>query len=229
MPSSAPPVPALQNGDRLTRDEFERRYEAMPDVKKAELIEGTVYMPPPVHASAHGEPHAHLMTWLGTYAAATPGVQVADNATIRLDLDNEPQPDGLLRIEEDAGGQSRISDDDYVGGPPELIVEVAHSSAAYDLHDKKQAYRRNGVQEYLVWQIEDTRVDWFVLEDGEYLSLSPGEEGLVRSRVFPGLVLDVDALLEKRYDAVLTVLQEQTGTEAHQAFIEQLAAENGGT
>ena len=229
MSSSAPPVPALQNGDRLTRDEFERRYEAMPDVKKAELIGGTVYMAPPVHASGHGEPHAHLMTWLGTYAAATPGLQVADNATIRLDLDNEPQPDGLLRIEEDAGGQSRISDDDYVEGPSELIVEVAHSSAAYDLHDKKQAYRRNGVQEYLVWQIEETRVDWFVLEGGEYLSLSPGEEGLVRSRVFPGLVLDVDALLEKRYDAVLTVLQEQTGTEAHQAFIEQLAAENGGT
>ena len=229
MSSSAPPVPALQNGDRLTRDEFERRYEAMPDVKKAELIEGTVYMPPPVHFNSHGRPHSAIIGWLFTYAAATPGVSVGDNTTIRLDLDNEPQPDGLLRIDEDAGGQSRISDDDYVDGPPELIVEVAHSSAAYDLHDKKRAYRRNGVREYLVWQIEETRVDWFVLEGGEYLSLSPGEEGLVRSRVFPGLVLDVDALLEKRYDAVLAALQEQTGTEAHQAFIEQLAAENGGT
>ena len=224
MSSSAPPVPALQNGDRLTRDEFERRYEAMPDVKKAELIEGTVYMPPPVHASAHGEPHAHLMTWLGTYAAATPGVQVADNATIRLDLDNEPQPDGLLRIEEDAGGQSRISDDDYVGGPPELIVEVAHSSAAYDLHDKKQAYRRSGVQEYLVWQIEEEQVDWFVLEEGTYLSLSVGENGRIESRTFPGLVLDVDALLEKNFDTVLAAVQEQIGTEVHQVFVERLGA-----
>jgi Uma2 family endonuclease len=224
MSSSAPPVPALQNGDRLTRDEFERRYEAMPDVKKAELIEGTVYMPPPVHASGHGEPHAHLMTWLGTYAAATPGVQVADNATIRLDLDNEPQPDGLLRIEEDAGGQSRISDDDYVEGPPELIVEVAHSSAAYDLHDKKQAYRRNGVQEYLVWQIEEEQVDWFVLEEGTYLSLSVGEDGRIESRTFPGLVLDVDALLEKNFDTVLAAVQEQIGTEVHQVFVERLGA-----
>jgi len=153
--SSSPPVPALVNGDRLPRREFERRYAAMPDVKKAELIEGTVYMPSPVHATAHGEPHAHIMTWLGVYAAATPGISVADNATIRLDLDNEPQPDALLRIEADCGGQSHISDDDYIAGPPELIVEIAHSSAAYDLHDKKQAYRRNQVQEYVVWQIED--------------------------------------------------------------------------
>jgi Uma2 family endonuclease len=224
MSSSAPPVPALQNGDRLTRDEFERRYEAMPGDRTAELIEGTVYMPPPVHASAHGEPHAHLMTWLGTYAAATPGVQVADNATIRLDLDNEPQPDGLLRIEEDAGGQSRISDDDYVEGPPELIVEVTHSSAAYDLHDKKQAYRRNGVQEYLVWQIEEEQVDWFVLEEGTYLSLSAGEDGRIESRTFPGLVLDVDALLEKNFDTVLAAVQEQIGTEVHQVFVERLGA-----
>ena len=227
--SSAPPVPALQNGDRLTRDEFERRYEAMPGDRTAELIEGTVYMPSPVHANSHGRPHSAIIGWLLTYDVATPGVTSYDNTTVRLDLDNEPQPDGLLRIDEDAGGQSRISDDDYVDGPPELIVEVAHSSAAYDLHDKKQAYRRNGVQEYLVWQIEETQVDWFLLEGGEYLSLSPGEAGLVRSQAFPGLVLDVDALLEERYDAVLTVLQEQTGTEAHQAFIEQLAAKNDGT
>jgi Uma2 family endonuclease len=216
----------MQNGDRLARGEFERRYEAMPDDTEAELIEGTVYIPSPVYASGHGEPHAHFMTWLGTYAAATPGVQVADNATIRLDFDNEPQPDGLLRIEEDAGGQSRISDDDYVEGPPELIVEVAHSSAAYDLHDKKRAYRRNGVREYLVWQIKEEQVDWFVLEGGSYLSLSAGEDGRIESRTFPGLVLDIGALLENNFDTVLAVLQEQTGTEAHRAFIEQLAAQD---
>jgi Uma2 family endonuclease len=224
MPSSsAPPVPALQNGDRLTRDEFERRYEAMPDIKKAELIEGTVYMPSPVHANSHGRPHSAIVGWLLTYDAATPRVTSYDNTTVRLDLDNEPQPDGLLRIDEDAGGQSRISDDDYVEGPPELIVEIAHSSAAYDLHDKKRAYRRNGVQEYLVWQIEEEQVDWFVLEGGAYLSLSPDEDGRIESRTFPGLVLDVDALLKENFNAVLSVLQEQTGTESHQAFIERLA------
>jgi Uma2 family endonuclease len=220
---SSPTAPALANGDRLTRDEFERRYEAMPHVKKAELIEGTVYMPSPVHASTHGEPHAHVMTWLGVYAASTPGISVADNATVRLDLDNEPQPDALLRIDEDCGGQSRISDDDYVEGPPELIVEVAHSSAAYDLHDKKRVYRRSGVQEYVVWQIEDERVDWFVLEEGAYLSLSPDENGHLASRVFPGLVLDVEALLETDVSAVLALVQEQTGTSDHQAFVKRLS------
>ena len=137
--SPSPPIPALVNGDRLTRREFERRYEAMPHVKKAELIEGTVYMPSLVHANSHGRPHSIIMGWLLTYDAATPGVNSYDNTTVRLDLDNEPQPDALLRIDEDGNGQSRISDDDYVEGPPELIVEIAHSSAAYDLHDKKQA------------------------------------------------------------------------------------------
>ena len=156
MPATtSPSVPTLTNGDRLTRREFERRYKAMPDVKKAELIEGTVYLPPPVHASGHGRPHSAIIGWLHAYDAATPGVASYDNATVRLDLDNEPQPDALLRIEAECGGQSRISEDDYVEGPPELVVEIAHSSAAYDLHDKKQAYRRNGVREYLVWQIED--------------------------------------------------------------------------
>jgi Uma2 family endonuclease len=223
MPSS-PAAPVLANGDRLTRDEFERRYEAMPKVKKAELIEGTVYMPSPVHASAHSEPHAHITTWLGVYAAATPPVSVGDNATVRLDLDNEPQPDALLRIDEEAGGQSRISEDDYIEGPPELIVEVAHSSAAYDLHDKKRVYRRSGVQEYVVWQVEDERVDWFVLEEGAYRSLSPDEAGHLASRVFPGLVLDVEALLSADLSAVLSGVQSQTGSDAHQAFVERLDA-----
>ena len=118
------PVP-LENGDRLSRYEFERRYERRPDVRKAELIEGVVYVSLPVRARGHGEPHAHLMTWLGVYSAATPGVHLADNATVRLDLDNEPQPDALLRLEPDKGGRSSITADDYIEGAPELIVEIA--------------------------------------------------------------------------------------------------------
>ena len=220
---SSPPIPALANGDRLTRREFERRYEAMPEVKKAELIEGTVYMPSPVHFEAHSHPHSAIVGWLVNYAAATPHVSVGDNATVRLDLDNEPQPDALLRIDADCGGQSHISDDDYIEGPPELIVEVAHSSAAYDLHDKKQAYRRNEVQEYVVWQIEDEKVDWFVLEEGAYLSLDPDEHGRLHSQVFPGLVLDVDALLAGDTAAVLEVVQDQVESEGHQAFVGRLS------
>jgi hypothetical protein len=96
-------VPPLVNGDRLSRTEFERRYEAMPHVKKAELIEGIVYMPPPV-SDDHGRSDFRLTTLLGVYEIATPGVVGSANGTVRLDLDNEPQPDGFLRIEEACGG-----------------------------------------------------------------------------------------------------------------------------
>ena len=145
----------LENGDRLTRVEFERRYQAMADTKKAELIEGVVYVASPVRITKHANPHGKMITWLGVYEAATPGVMLGDNPTVRLDFDNEPQPDAILRIDQQKGGQSGISDDDYVEGAPELIVEIAASSASYDLHDKLRAYRRNGVKEYLVWLVQE--------------------------------------------------------------------------
>ena len=83
-------IPPLENGDRLTRPEFERRYEAMPHLKKAELIEGVVYVPSPVRYEGHGRQHSALNTWLGVYMASTPGIGIGDNTTVRLDLDNEP-------------------------------------------------------------------------------------------------------------------------------------------
>lgn len=147
--SVAPPIPPLRNGDRLTQTEFLRRYDAMPNVTHAELIEGRVFMPSPVSAARHGEPHFDFITWLGVYRAVTPGVLGGDNSTLNLDLDNSPQPDGYLRIIEQAGGQSRISDG-YLVGAPELIVEVAASSVSYDLHDKRNAYRRNGDRKSVV-------------------------------------------------------------------------------
>lgn len=152
QPQETAPVdlPSLENGDHLSRCEFERRYHARPDLKKAEFIEGRVYMPSPARAKSHGKPHGHLMGWLEVYCAATPGVECYDNTTVRLDLDNEPQPDALLRIEPEKGGHCHISEDDSLEGAPELIVEIAASSASYDLHEKLRAYRRNGVQEYLV-------------------------------------------------------------------------------
>ncbi len=97
-------LPLLENGDRLTRPEFERRYHAMPYLKKAELVEGVVYRPSPVRARKHGQPHSTLVGWLMVYSALTPGVMVCDNTTVRLDADNEPQPDALLRIDEAKGG-----------------------------------------------------------------------------------------------------------------------------
>jgi Uma2 family endonuclease len=210
-------IPPLENGDRLTRAEFERRYAAMPRLKKAELIEGIVHMPSPVHLSRHAKPHAQLIGWLHHYEAATPGVELADNATVRLDLDNEPQPDVILRILPKAGGQSGDSPDDYVVGAPELIAEVASSSAAYDLHEKKRAYRRNGVREYLVWLVDETRVEWWELQTGEYVDL-PTEDGVLKSRVFPGLWLDAQALVLGESAKVLAQLQRGLATSEHAAF-----------
>lgn len=214
-------IPPLESGDRLTRYEFERRYSVMPHVKKAELIEGIVYIASPVRYKSHGKPHGCLMTWLGVYEAATPDVGMANNGTVRLDADNELQPDGLLRVE--SSGTSTISGDDYIEDAPELVAEVAASSAANDLYDKKKVYRRNGVQEYIVWQILENKLDWFSLQNGQYVSLSPDANGVIKSIVFPGLWLDVTALLADDMAKVLTVLQLGLNSHEHVDFFQRLA------
>ncbi|HEX9372770.1 MAG TPA: Uma2 family endonuclease [Roseiflexaceae bacterium] len=219
-----PAIPPLENGDYLTRAEFERRYNALPWLKKAELIEGVVYMGSPVRSEVHAEPHAAVVMWAGVSRAATPGVRVADNATLRLDPDNEPQPDVMLRIEPQAGGTSRIGDDGYVEGAPELVIEIAASSATYDVRDKRTIYRRNGVREYIVWQVYDRQLDWWVLRDGEYQPLMPDESGVLRSEIFPGLWLDGPALLTDDPATLLATLQQGLASDEHAAFVEKLAA-----
>ena len=217
--------PPLESGDRLRRAEFERRYQAMPWVKKAELVGRVVYVSPTVRQRSHGKPHAIIMGWLAIYTAATPGVDIGDNATVRLDLDNEPQPDALLRLEPEAGGLSRVGDDDYIEGPPELVVEVAASSASYDLHDKFDAYRRNMVQEYIVWRVYDQQLDWWELAEGDYQALAPDEHGILRSKVFPGLCLNAEALLRGDLAAVLAAQQQALGSAEHAAFVARLGGE----
>jgi Uma2 family endonuclease len=214
-------VPRLENGDRLTRAEFETRYRAMPNLNKAELIEGVVHMPSPVHFKQHGKPHNIINTWLGTYCASTPGVETGDNVTVRIDAENEVQPDALLRLSE--GGASQITPDDFLSGAPELIVEIASTSAAYDLHDKKHVYRRNGVREYIVWQIHDARVSWFILREGEYDELAPDAPGPIRSQVFPGLWLNVNALRAGDLAKVLNDLRRGLKSKEHTAFVKRRA------
>ncbi|WP_416670650.1 Uma2 family endonuclease [Egbenema bharatensis] len=214
-------LPPLESGDRLTRQEFERRYHAMPHLKKAELIEGVVYVPSPLRFEPHAEPHGQLITWLGVYQAMTGGVRMGDNPTVRLDLDNEPQPDAVLLISDAVGGQSRLSSDGYIEGAPELVAEVAASSAAYDLYDKKNAYRRNGVQEYIVWQVLDQKLDWFVLRGGEYIAQETNVD-IIRSEGFPGLWLAVTALLDGDMTKVLATVQEGIRSPEHEAFVQRL-------
>lgn len=223
-PPNTPPLPRLaprlENGDRLTRPEFERRYAAMPAQKKAELIEGVVYVPSPVRYEGHGRQHSELTTWLGVYVASTPGVGIADNATVRLDLDNEPQPDLLLRIIHN--GQSQIDSDGFIEGPPELVAEIASSSVAYDLHQKLDVYRRHGVREYIVWRTEENAIDWFVLRDGRYERFIRDESKLYRSEVFPGLWLDVEALLRGDLATVLMRQTEGSAAADHEEFVSTL-------
>ena len=219
-----PSTPPLENGDYLTRDEFERRYTAMPNLKKAELIEGRVYVLLPAHSKYHGEPHAKIAGWLGVYSAYTPGVEGSNNATVRLDETNEPQPDALLRIDEAGGGQTIIDSDGFLQGAPELIAEVAGSSASYDLREKLFVYQHHGVQEYIVWSIYEQQLDWFRLQAGEYARLRPDNDGIIRSRVFPGLWLDVEALLKDDMAKVLSVLQQGLASPEHGEFIKRLAS-----
>jgi Uma2 family endonuclease len=215
-------VPSLENGDRLTRAEFERRYDAMPQLKKAELIEGEVYMSSPVRHSQHSKPHLFITAWLGVYLAGTPGVEGGDNGSIRLDLDNEPQPDAYLLIDSRHGGQARIGENDYVEGAPELIVEISSSSVSYDLGKKLHVYRRNGVREYIVWRVQDRQIDWFALREGQYERMSQGAESLLRSEVFPGLWLDESALLNGDLATVLARAREGLISAEHAAFTARL-------
>lgn len=222
-------LPPLEPGDRLTRAEFERRYEAMPHPTKAELIEGIVYMPSPVRLQRHGQPQAHLVGWLVFYTGGTPGVIVGDNSTVRLDLDNEPQPDALLLIDPARGGQARVSADDYVETAPEFVAEVAASSASLDLHAKRQVYRRNGVREYVVWRVLDGALDWFILRNDAYVHLAPDAQGVIRSEVFPGLWLHTAALLRGDMASVFTTLQQGLASPEHAAFVAHLQAQGNPT
>lgn len=220
--SRAEVIPPLQSGERLTRDEFERRYDATPGLKVAELVGGVVHVPSPVKVRDHATPHAFVVGWLVNYVASTPGVETGDNASVRLDLEDEPQPDVFLRILPEHGGQSRTSDDGYVEGAPELVAEVAATSASHDSNAKLNAYRRNGVREYIVWRVLDGALDWLVLRRGGYEPLRLDASGIGRSEVFPGLWLDVPALLRRDMAKVLSVLSEGVQTPEHAAFVERL-------
>lgn len=214
----------LEHGDHLRRPEFERRYDAMPNLTKAELIEGTVVVGSPVRHRRHGRPHNHLGGWLFVYEAATPGVESGGNSSLRLDLDNEPQPDCLLMIQPECGGQAVIDADDYVAAAPDWIGEISASTVSYDLHAKLQVYRRAGVREYVVWRVLDRAVDWFVLREGVFQPHSAAADGIHRSTVFPGLWLDAAALVAGDVERVVAVVRMGVATGEHAAFVAELAA-----
>ena len=215
-------VPPLAAGDNLSRDEFLRRWEAQGDIKLAELIKGTVYMPSPV-SGEHGKMDRRIGTWMGVYQAATPGVDGANNATSIM-LEDAPQPDLSLLILPEYGGGTRTQGR-YFHGVPELLAEVCASSASYDLHQKYDLYESASVPEYLTVLVFEREIRWHELVEGRYRVFAPDADGLWRSRVFPGLWLDGKALLAGNLRQVLDRLQDGLESPEHERFVAQLAAQ----
>jgi Uma2 family endonuclease len=183
--------PSLENGDRMDREEFHRRYSERPDLQHVELIEGVVYLPSPIRFEAHSVPQGVMLGWLLAYAARHPDVTATPPATVLLDSDNVVEPDAMLF----ANSAEAVGPTGYVESPPDLVVEIAASSVSRDLHDKLRAYERNGVREYIVWRVLDDAIDWFALRDGRYVRREPGASGIIESEQFPGLRLDVPKAL----------------------------------
>ncbi len=212
-------ISELRTGDHVSRKEFHRLYEQTPPGFKAELIGGIVYVASPP-SPLHGKPHGMLMTLFGIYSVHTPGVETADNTTVLLGEESEPQPDVYLRILPECGGQSRTTQEEYVEGAPELIAEVAHTSRAIDLHAKRRDYTRYGVREYLVLSVGDRRMFWFDLRANR--EQEPDADGIIRVHTFPGLWIDVEAMLA-RDPRMMEVLAQGLATPEHAAFVQSLA------
>ena len=204
MNSTATTPTLLENGAVMGRQDFHRLFEECEDLERVELIEGVVYMPSPVKFEQHGQQSTLMILWLGAYQFFHPGeVATSDAVSILLDDENEPIPDAMLfRLRPDR------FEDGYVSGAPELVVEVANSSISRDLHHKKEAYRRNGVLEYIVWRVRDGAIDWFQLRNSLYELRTPEASGIIESEVFPGLRLDLAAALENNLNQVLAAVRQ---------------------
>lgn len=213
----------LEPGDRLDAADFICRYAAMPELKKAELLEGVVYVPSPVSIT-HGEPHGLMLGWIFNYCLETPGARLGENVTVQLDDANVVQPDGMLFLDPSAGGQIAFTKEGYAAAAPELVAEISRTTVSIDLHTKLDIYRRHRVREYVVWRVLDNAVDWFVLRGAQYERLPLSPRGYYESTVFPGLWLDAVALC--RLDAVAVVQALKTGlaTAEHRAFVNELTS-----
>ena len=187
---------------------------------------GVVYMPSPIR-DEHGEADFDIAGWLFRYRLKNSRVCGASNVTVKLLPRSEPQPDCLLYIPAELGGQSTIDEDGYFRNAPELVVEVARSSRSFDLGRRKADYERAGVREYVVVELDPNRVHWFVLREGRYEELAAGEDGVTRSEVFPGLWLDAAALFGNDPARLIGVLEQGLATPRHADFVASLVERRG--
>lgn len=214
-------LPPLENGDKLDQPTFHARYEAMPKGCRAELIGGIVHMPSPQKIPP-SETQLLVSRWLDEYAEATPGTKALLNNTQILGPESEPEPDACLFITPEFGGRVWVDKDEYLHGAPELIVEVSSSTESIDLHRKKQDYQTAGVREYVVLALRTQRVFWFLRQRGTYKEVPLPKDGIFRSRTFPGLWLDAEAMLRCHRSGVLSALKQGLTTAEHTAFIAKL-------
>jgi Uma2 family endonuclease len=211
--------PALNNGDRMKQPEFHRRYARYPEDTKFELIGGTVYIASPL-GRTHSRFDGAVGLILELYSMATPGTEVLHNATTVLGEESEPQPDLGLCILPEYGGRALTNADDIVEGAPELLAEIAVSSRAIDLHQKRDDYRQAGVREYLVVSVEEGQLHWFdFANDAE---ITPNRQGVYRSRTFPGLWVEGAALLARDSEQTQATLRRGLASREHAAFVRRL-------
>jgi Uma2 family endonuclease len=216
-------LPPLVAGEHLDQPTFHQRYEAMPPETRAELVGGVVYMPSPMRLD-HGKWDHPVAAWLDRYEQFTPGVEGAGGPTVKLDRQGEPQPDHLLLILPECGGQTSVDADGYLTGAPELVVEISRATRYHDLNSKKSDYRRAGVREYLVIELDPNRIHWFIRGGNRFEDLQPGRDGIYRSEVFPGLWLDAEALFTRDRGVLYAVLRRGLRTRKHAEFVAALAA-----
>ena len=232
-------VPPIRDGDRMNSEEFMRRYEAMPEGTRAELLGGVVHVNrwvengtngkacvmPPISSGGHGRPHFRLMHWLGDYAEATPGTCGEAPTTLHLTPESDAvEPDGVFYTEPEFGGHVAFGEDGYLHGAPELVIEISNTSAPHDLNLKRDIYEAAGVSEYLVWNVAVGRIVWFRRNRaGRFVEIRPDTEGVLRSAAFPGLWLDAAAMLARDFGRVGEALQRGLASPEHAKFAAKLA------
>jgi len=203
----------------MTQAEFHRRYEQYPEDVKFELVGGVVYMASPMKL-LHGEASPEIALVLMLYKASTPGVFVAENATAILGTQSEPQPDQLMRLVPECGGQARVNEAGYLVGAPELVVEVSHATRSLDMNKKRKDYLEAGVQEYAVYLVAEKEIHWFHFPSKR--KLKPDKSGIWKSRVFPGLWLDGPALVARDSSRLIATIQQGIASPEHEVFVRKL-------
>jgi Uma2 family endonuclease len=221
-PRKTKALPPLENGDQLDQKTFHARYEAMPEDCRAELIGGIVYLASPQKVP-HSEAQCLTVRWLDEYSEATPGTEALANNTQILGPESEPEPDGCLFIASEYGGRVFVDPDDFLNGSPDLVAEVSSSTESIDLHRKKLDYEKAGVREYVVLALRTQQVFWFFRQRGKFKEVPLPADGIFRSRAFPGLWLDAEAMLRNNRQQVLAALKQGLASPEHAAFLAKLA------